>query len=253
MPAMVKHETPHSPATFLSELAGEGVTNLIEAQKVLFNLAQEQTKLLTSAVKGRLGDRPAAQVVSDTLQRSVDTFIDMQKEFLKIAGKQTDAWVESSKTGKPYKGENLIELTREGMETFVNAQKRFLDVIIEETEKATSGKHTEGKKIKKTELSELARHTTESFVAAEEKLFEVAGRQINANVKAAGKTLGLIKPFPFLWFAELTRKGVKGYLDAQKALMGVLSKHSNGHKHEAKTLHRAKRAARPHKAAAAAA
>jgi hypothetical protein len=253
MPAMVKHETPHSPTTFLSELAGEGVTNFIEAQKVFFNLAHEQTKILTSAVKQRLGNRPAAHAVSDTLQRSVDTFIDMQKEFLKIAGKQTDAWVEASKTGKPYKGEHLIELTREGMENFVNAQKRFLDVIIEGTEKATSGKHTEGKKIKKTELTELARQTTESFVDAQKKLFEVAGRQMNANVKAAGKTLELIKPFPFAWLAELTRKGVKGYVHAPKALMDVMLKHHNGHKHEAKTVHRAKRAARPPQKAAAAA
>ena len=257
MPTTVKHETSrahHSPPTNLSEIAGEGVTNFIESQKVLFNLAQEQTKILMSGVKERIGNQPAAHAVANTLRRSVDTFIDMQKEFLKIAGKQTHAWVEASKTGKPYKGEHLVELTREGIENFVKAQKQFLDVVVEETENATSGKHPGAKQIKKTEVSNLLRQATESFVDAQKKLFDAAGRQMNANVKAAGRTLELIKPFPFVRVAELTRKGVKGYVDAQKALIDLMLKHRTLHKHEAKPVHRAMRTARlPKKASGAAA
>lgn len=255
MSTMVKHETSrahHSPTIIMSEIAGEGVANFIESQKVLFNLAQEQTNLLMSGVKERIGNQPAAHAVADTLRRSVDTFIDMQQALLKIAGKQTHAWVEASKTGKPYKSEHVAELTREGMETFVKAQKKFLDVIVEETEKAISGKRPHAKKIKKTDLSNLARRATNSFVEAQKTLFDVAGRQINANVKAAGKTLELIKPFPFVRLAELTRKGVRGYAYAQKALMGVISKSHAGHKHEAELAHRAKRVARlPKKASGA--
>ena len=244
----------HSPITILSEMAGEGVTNFIEGQKILFNLAQEQNKLLMTGVKERIGNWPAAHAVADTLRRSVDTFIDMQKEFLKIAGKQTHTWVEASKTGKPFETEHLVELARESMENFVKAQKQFLDVIVEETEKATSGKHPDIKKVKKTELTELARQATEAFVEAQKKLFDVAGRQMNANVKAAGKTLELLKPFPFVPFGELTREGVKSYVDAQKALMDVMLKQRNGHKRETKTVHhRPKRAARPPKKEAMAA
>ena len=256
MPKMAKHETSrahHSPTTILSEIAEEGVTNFIESQKVLVNLAQEQTKILMSGVKERIGNQPAAHAVADTLRRSVDTFIDMQKEFLKIASKQTHAWVEASKTGNPYKSEHLVELAREGIENFVKAQKQFLGVIVEETEKATSGKHADVKKIKKTDLSNLARQATESFVDAQKRLLDAAGRQMNANVKATGRALQLIKPFPFVRVAELTRKGVKGYVDAQKALMDVMLKHRTGHKLEAKPVHRAKRAARPPKKASAAA
>jgi hypothetical protein len=242
----------HSPTTILSEIAGEGVTNFIEGQKVLFNLAQEQNKILMTGVKERVGNWPAAHAVADTLRRSADTFIDTQKEFLKIAGKQTHTWVEAAKIGKPYQGEHLMELAREGMENFVKAQKQFLDVIVEETEKATSSKHVDIKKIKKTELVELARQATDSFVDAQEKLFDVAGRQVHANVKAAGKTVELLKPFPFVPFAELTREGVKSYVAAQKALMDVMLKHRS-EKREVKTVHHAKQARRPPKKAAMAA
>ena len=75
------------------------------------------------------------------------------------------------------------------------------------------------------------------------------GRQMNASVKTAGKTLELFRPFPFLPLAELTREGVKSYVDAQKELMGVMVKPGSEHKHAHKPEHRAKRS--PKKAAVA--
>jgi len=219
------------------------MSNFIEGQKVLLDLGKQQNEILMTAVKERIGDVPAAHAVTDLLRRSVDTFIHMQQEFLKIAHKQTHTWMEAAKTGKPYQGEHLVELAREGMENFVKAQKQFLDVIAEETVKATGGKHTNGavKKMKKTELSEFARQATESFIDAQKKLVDVAGRQMNAHVKTAGKTLDLFRPFPFLPLAELTREGVRSYVDAQKALMDVMVKPATERKHVGKAGRRVKR------------
>jgi len=236
----------HSPAHIVAEMAGEGMANFIEAQKVLLHLAQQQNDIVMTGVKERVGNIVPAQAMTDLWRRSVDTFITMQQEFLKIASKQTDAWLEVARTGKPYKGDRLIDLAREGMERFVHAQKQFLDVIADETAKATGGKRTNGAagKIKKTELSELANRATESFMDAQKKLFDLAGRQINANVKAAGRAAHLLKPLPFVGLADLTREGVRSYVDAQRALMDVMLKPHNGHKREAKPERRKRRAVR---------
>jgi len=242
----------HSPTTILSEMAEEGMSNFIEGQKALLELAQQQNEILMTGVKQRIGDTPAAHAVTDLLRRSVDTFLHMQQEFLKIAHKQTHTWVEAAKAGKPYQGEQFLEMTRSSMENFVKAQKQFLDVVAEETAKATGVKHHGPvKKMTKTELSALARQATQAFIDTQKKLFDVAGQQLNTNVKAAGKTLELLKPFPFVPFAELTREGVKSYVDAQKSLMEVVLKPQNGHKHEPKSAGHGKRHTR--KAAAAAA
>ena len=246
----------HSPTALLSEVAGEGMTNFLEGQKVLLDLGKQQNEILMASVKERVGDWPAAQAMADVLQRSVETFIHMQEEFLKIASKQTHTWVEATKAGKPFHGEPLVDLAREGMENFVKAQKHFLDVIAEETAKVTGGKRTNGaaKKIKKTELAELARRATESLIDAQKKLVDVAGKQINANVKTAGKSVELLRPFPFVPLADLTREGVKSYVDAQKALMDVVVKPVAEHKHPGQPARRTKKAkARTKKAAAAAA
>jgi len=241
---------PHySPTAILGEVAGEGVTNFIEGQRILLELGQKQNEILMSGVKERVGDWPAAHAVTDLVRRSVETFIEMQQEFLKIADKQTHTWLEAAKAGKPYHTEHLVDLAREGMEKFVKAQKQFMDVIADETAKATGGKRTNGaRKVKKTELSALARHATESFIDAQKKLVDLAGQQMNTSVKTAGKTLELLKPFPFVPLADLTREGVKSYVDAQRALMDVMVKPAVEHKRE-----RPVKKARAKKAAAAAA
>ena len=213
----------HSPTAILSEVAGEGITNFLEAQRVLLDLSKQQNEIMMTGVKERIGEQPAAHAMADLLSRSVETFIRMQEEFLKIAAKQTDTWVEAAKTGRPLPGRaSLVNLARESMENFVKAQKQFLDVIAEETAKATGGKRTPIKKIKKAELSRLARQATESFIAAQRKMLEVAGKQMNANVKTAGKTLELLRPLP-------------------KTLMDAMVKPTGEHKHAVKPTIRGKK------------
>lgn len=214
----------HSPTTILTDMAGEGMSNFIEAQKILLDMTQQQNEILMTGVKQRVGNWPAAQAMSELLGRSVETFIQMQHEFLKIADKHTHTWLQVAKNGKTFQGEHLVDVAREAMENFVKAQKQLLDVISEETNKMTGGKHMPVKKVKETELSDMARQATEAFVEAQKKLFDVAGRQMNANVKATGKTLELLKPQQLPSLAELTREGVKSYVDAQKALMDVMLK-----------------------------
>ncbi len=221
----------HSPAAILGEVAGDGVTNFIEGQKVLLELGQKQNEILMTGVKERVGDWPAAQAVTDLVRRSVETFIEMQQEFLKIAGKQTHTWLEAARAGKPYQSEELVELAREGMEKFIKAQKQFMDVISEETAKATGGRHVNGaRKTKKTEVAALAREATESFIDAQKKLVDLVGQQMNTGVKTAGKALEMLKPFPFVPIGELTREGVKSYVDAQRALMDVMVRPAMEHK-----------------------
>lgn len=222
---------PHrSPTAILSEVAEDGMANFLEGQKVLLELGKQQNEILMGGVKERVGDCPRRRAMIDLLRRSVDTFIQMQEEYLKIASTQTHVWLESAKAGKPYQPEHVLDLAREGVETFAKAQKRFLDVIAEETAIATGAKSEIPGKRKKTELPELARHATNSLLEAQKRLVDIAGKQMNAGVKSAGKAIEMVKPFPFIPLNELTQEVVKSYVDAQKALMDVMVKAPNGTK-----------------------
>jgi hypothetical protein len=243
---------PHrSPTAILSEVAEEGMTTFLEGQKVILELGRKENDILMGGVKERIGDCPRRRALIDLLRRSVDTFIEMHEEYLKIASKQTHTWLESVKAGKTYQPEHVIDLAHEGIENFAKAQKRFLDVVSEETAKVTSGKPTNGagRKMKPTELSELAREATDSLMEVQKRLVDVAGRQMNAGTKTLGKAMDMLKPFPFPPLNELTGEVVKSYVEAQKALMDVMVKASNRPK--TTTERRPRRASKVAKAAAA--
>jgi hypothetical protein len=224
------------PVSIASELAGEAMSNFIEGQKLLLSLAQKEYEIVTNGVKERVTGFMPAVAATELAQRGFDGFIDMQLDILKMASKQTHTWLTAVKEGKGFEGESMVEMAREAMDTFVRTQKKFLDVIAEETTKATSGK--EVKKMKKTELTELAKEATEAFIDAQKKLIDVAGKQVNVAMRAAGRTVNLVAPFPFIPIPDLTREGVKNFVSAEKALIDTVM-------HRPETKHASKPA--PHR------
>ena len=236
----------HSPVAILNELAVEGTSSFIEAQRVLLNLAQHENEIVMGGVKERVCTSAPATVTTDLVRRTVDTFIDMHREFLKITSKQTLDWLEQAGKGK-YSGTHTVDLAREAMENFVEAQKKFLDVVAQEGTKLTSGKFEKPEKaVKKTEIAALAREASNAFLEMQKKMLDIAGQQMNVNLKAATRALQVIKPFQLLPMANITGEGVKRFVDAEKAMIDTMIK-------PRPTERRARRAPRPRKAARAAA
>ena len=217
-------EPAFGPAATLTEVVGEGVNNFIEGQKLLLNLAKQEYEIVATGVKERIGAFTPAVAATDLVERSLDAFVDMHQDFLKVASKQTHTWLAAVKAGKPYETEGLVEAARDSFDNFVHTQKKFLNVITEETIKATSGNGTE-KKMKKTELTELAQQATDSFIEAQKKLMDVAGKQVTAQLKATGRALEMVVPFTANPLPEITRAGVKTFVDTEKALIDTVMTH----------------------------
>ena len=233
MQAVRQHlsDPDHSPTAIFSEMAETSMASFLEGQEILLELGKQQNEILLNGVKERAGDSAGRRAMIDLLQRSMETFIEMHEEYLKIASKQTHSWLESAKAGKPFRPEYAIDVAREAMDNFAKAQKRFLDLVAEETTKATSGKPLNASSRKKpADISEVAREATESLIEAQKRLVDVVGKQMHTGVQSAGKALNMVRPFPFLPVNELTREVVKSYVDAQKALMDVMVKPINGAK-----------------------
>lgn len=128
-----------APAAAFTELVGEGVSNLIAVERVLLHLAQRENEILMGAMQERSDKSAPAAAVTNFIRRTIDTYVEMQLHFLTLAAKQADQWVDSAKSGKPFDGKALPELARESVENFVRAQKKYLDVVAEETANLTNG------------------------------------------------------------------------------------------------------------------
>jgi len=239
----------HSPVAILTELAVEATANFTEAQRVLLNLAQEENEIIMGGVKERLGGSPMAAGIADRVRHSIDTFVEMQQDFLTIASKYTQHRLQGTKAGKGI-DHGLVDAAREGMENFVRAQKKFLEVIVHEGGKA-KGKQEEGKK--KTELAKLAREAANSFIEAQKKLLDLVGQQVNVNVQAATRAVEMVKSFPPIPMPNLSGEWVKSFVDAEKTLIDTVIKPRNGAKgaRAAKSETAAKRPARRRETGAA--
>ncbi len=211
----------HSPTAILKELLVEGTANFIEAQRVLLDLGQKENEILLHGIKERAGGNAAVVAMSDIVRRSVDTFLDMQQEFLTIASRQAQALMEPQKPGDRNR---MLDAARQGMEKFVHAQKEFLNVIAEETEKMTSGKGVRThKEAKPTPIPKIAHQSAMAMVDAQKKLLDLAAQQMNVNIQLASRTGDLMAPLR-VPLAQITGEGVRNFVSAEKALIDNMVK-----------------------------
>ena len=220
-----KSRDDRSPFALLTELAVEGTSSLVEAQRTLLNLAQQENEIIFNGVKERTSGFTPAVAMTDLVRRSLDTLIGLQQDLLTNTNKQALQLLESEKGGRAERTAQLVEFAREGVETFTRAQKKFLDVVAQETVKATGGKaEHNGKPGKKTELAQLAREAGNAFIEAQKRLLDVMGQQMNVNLDVASRTLGMVSPSRLVPMATYTTEGVKNFVDKETALIGSLVK-----------------------------
>jgi hypothetical protein len=243
-------EARNVAGTAVTEMAGEGISNFIAAQRVLLNLAQRQNEIVNTAVQERTGQWAPVAAVTDLFSRGVDTVIGMQQHFLNLAARQADEWIDAAKSGEPFEGIHLTALARESVETFVRSQKKFLDVLAEETAHATGQEHN-GKghaAARKTHLAELARQSAEAYVDAQKKLLDVATQQLKVNAKTAREALNAMNPLPMETIGELAKNAMEGFFESQQALLNLVVKPPQ----QASKAHPAPAHAKPRKRPAAA-
>lgn len=212
----------HSPVTILTELAIEGTSSFMEAQRILLSLAQQENDIVMNGVQERLTGSVPGAAMTDLVRRSLDTFLRLQQDFLRVTSKQTLQWLQAVKSGKNYEGDRLVDLAREEMETFVRAQTKFLDMIAQQTSHATAPRRA--KAVKRTELWRLAKEATNSFVEAQKQLLEVVSQQMHVNLEATTRMMKLVSPSRLLPVAGLTGEGMKNLVGAEKALIESMIK-----------------------------
>jgi len=215
MPTQAK---PRSPLAILTELAVEGTSSFVEAQRALLHLAQQENEIIMKGVKQQIGGFVPGVAVTDFVRRSVDTVIEAQQELLTATSKQTLHWLEAEKAGKDERAARLLEFAREGVETFTRAQKKFLEVAAQEATKVTKGKveHEEG--VKKVEIAHLAREAGNAFIEAQKRLLDVVGQQMNVNLDATAQALEIVSPARLMPIANFTGEGVKNFVGQETSL-----------------------------------
>ena len=122
-----KREDEHSPLAILNEVSLEGTSSLVEAQRTLLNLVQQENDIVMNGFKEQMAPFLPAVAVTDLLRRSLDTFIGMHQDFLTIASKHAISVFETGKTGKVDSSAHAFDLAREEAEVFARAFREARD------------------------------------------------------------------------------------------------------------------------------
>jgi hypothetical protein len=212
------------PGETMAQFADKGVENVTTAGKILLDLAAGETQLVMDGVKEELRLPVPAAALTEVVRHRVDTLIGWQKRLLEAAAEQTHEVAESYRKGDVWKASaSVAELARKGIESFVETEKKFLDLAAHEVTVAIKG----GKEAHKPArdgtkaLAHLAREGVEKFIEAQKKLLDLAIEQMESMGEAAnGRSEAVRKELRTSW-GELTEKSVHNLVKAQKSLIDL--------------------------------
>ena len=217
------------PVASLIDMANRAVTGLAGAGDILLDLASGETALAADGVKEALRLGPAGASVADIVRHRAVTLIEMQRRLLDGVAAQMQEVAASYDEGKGLTGGASIgDLARRAMEGFVETEKKFLDLVAEEVDaSAESGPAKKATRERSKVLTQLAREGVEKYIDAQKELLELAIHQFSANGKGSkerAEAMRATKEELRTSFAELTRKSVKNFVNAEKSLLEVAVK-----------------------------
>jgi hypothetical protein len=209
----------------LVEFAGKAAENFMAAEKVLLDLASQETNIVHEGFKPGLAGTPVAGV-ANVVSQSVDTLIGAQKHFLELAQQETEAALKDYRDKHTIESAHLTELARGGVKTFVDTQRKFLDIVEQSVTGKKPAEAPPDPGVKKVDIFEMARQGVDTFIEAQKKLLDLASDQIGANVQLTKDIFaapGGEQPH-YTSIADVMRKSADSFVAAQKALMELAAK-----------------------------
>lgn len=228
----------HSPLAILAELAVEGTSTLVEAQRALLDLARQENDIILTGLQGNLARFAPAGAMTDLVRRSVDTLIEMHEELLNTGSRQTLLWLQSQESNGATR---FAEFARESVETFTRAQAKLLEALKQESARISSGNGEHNRAATKKEMTELAREAGQAFIEAQKRMLDLIGQQMNVNFALSSRALDMLPSPEVAPLANLATKGVRDFMAAEGALIESVFKS----KKSPRPVHKKKRAPKP--------
>ena len=178
----------------LADLVPRGVGTVIDMHKrVLDALAEQSADIVESYTEAK--PSIATAKLAKRTREVFEDFIETQKTFLDEVTEQVTLATEAPKESKAARKDRskvLIELARDGVTKFIEAQKQSLDLAIEQA----NGGSAHAKTAPRTSVAELTRKSVENFTAAQKSLLDLALKPASAASKASKRAPARRKAAP---------------------------------------------------------
>jgi hypothetical protein len=159
------------------------------------------------------------------LHRGIERFAGLQKATLDVVGHQTaDVSSTLRSSLKPFlssAGTMLFDLTEEGVDGWINAQKNILDLMVEQSAHAVEASNEPYGSI--AVLRELVGKSAERTIAAQKTILDFAAKQNKAASEIIQRQAG-VAGTPMATVAGSVERGVAMLIDTQKEFLDTAAK-----------------------------
>ncbi|MGA8071890.1 MAG: hypothetical protein WB995_00360 [Candidatus Acidiferrales bacterium] len=176
-------------AGVVADVVKHRVETLIGLQKELLDAAEEQTRAVAKSVRD--GDGMHAMThAAELARRGMEGFVESEKKFLDLAAHVVTTAAKGSKgNGKAPRDRMkvLTEMVKEGAEKYMAAQKKLLEMTLEQLETMGKAEHKKMEpKAGKSVWADLTEKSVKNVVTAEKSLLELAMKPVKEATHKAG-------------------------------------------------------------------
>jgi len=224
--------TAAASASLASTLAGwarQGMESFVATQKILLDLTAQQNSLALGFVRERINFSPLRPLTGmvELAGQSLANFVAAQKILLDLAAGENALLQAGIKEGLGLSGvpAALTDAWRDGVNAFVGMQKKFLDMVNNQSQAAITA-FKEGKPFEGKNLGEVARESVENFVHTQKKFLDLVTDVTHAETN--GKARKGAKPAAQVKLTELAKDGMDKFVDSQKKLLDLATNQIEG-------------------------
>jgi len=216
---------PAALASTLAIWAREAMESFVATQKILLDLTAQQNSLALGFVRERVNFSPLRPLTGmvELAGQSMAHFVAAQKVLLDLVAEENALFQAGLKDGIGLTGmpAAATDAMREGVNTLVGMQKKFLDLAAHQT-KAAKDAITEGKPFEGKDLAEVARESVDIFVQTQKKFLDLVTEV--THLEANGKGRKALKPAERRKMAQLAKDGMDKFGESQRQLLDLATK-----------------------------
>ncbi len=127
------------------ELAREAMEKFVHAEKQLLDAIAEGAARSTRKTPAGTPPKTKKTDLAELAHRATESFIEAQKRLVDVAGRQADANLKTASRAmdllKPLEVMPLSDWTREGVKSFVDAQKALMDAVTKPRHETTTSRN----------------------------------------------------------------------------------------------------------------
>ncbi|MEO8028764.1 MAG: hypothetical protein ABI823_19945 [Bryobacteraceae bacterium] len=223
--------TQLNPLSMFAEAVRQGVDNYVATQKVLLDLAANQSQALTEAMKNNFGMAGWAPAMADLAGQGAQAFLASQKTMLDLALQQNLTSLNAMKgAASNPAAQSILDMLAQGGQSYVEMQKRFLDMAAQQTDMATKAAkegRPAGGAMPLEQIAEMSKQATQAWVDSQKNVLDMVQQHTAAmadRAKTAAQPADAASTgAPANDFATLARQSYEQYMETQKRFLETAS------------------------------